>query len=292
MRPNAVPAKGSFHETIRAKLYAEIGPGITKEHIFWAVVDATAAIVDCAVPGAGARAAMFSLNRTYEYIAQGSSAQATVPNPWFVWNGHDDGPTTYTESYLAQRRTRNLGGAAASGFGAAASLVTQVSIGGMFRHGNALGSTGTHILKLVEMTKAHRNTATVRGWLDLIILMKRIKSWGRGAALLSSSIPTPMVSAVASLVHAAAGIGATLTMTNVSLATAAELHWRAYQELFVTQAMQRAKGFGDGTGPALRITNELFRRRGLTRVFGQYNVLQIVREPTGWLAIADKITLI
>ena len=40
------------------------------------------------------------------------------------------------------------------------------------------------------------------------------------------------------------------------------------------------------------MTDELFTRRGATRIFGKYDVDQFVKEPCGWMAISDKILLI
>ena len=115
--------------------------------------------------------------------------------------------------------------------------------------------------------------------------MKMMKAGIRGAGLVGASIPVPAIGAVTGVLAAAGKIGAKLTMTKVCLATSADLHWRAYQEL----ALSRSFG---GNGPALRIVRELFYRRGATRIFGQYNVEQLIREPNGWLAINDKLMLI
>lgn len=73
-------------------------------------------------------------------------------------------------------------------------------------------------------------------------------------------------------------------MTRLVLATSADLHWRGFQEL----ALSRTFG---GEGPAMRILKELFIRRGATRVFGQYDVEKIIREPNGWMAVKDKLLL-
>jgi hypothetical protein len=45
-------------------------------------------------------------------------------------------------------------------------------------------------------------------------------------------------------------------------------------------------------GPASKIMYELFARRGLTRIFGKYDVDRLIQEPTGWMAVSDKLLLI
>ena len=50
-------------------------------------------------------------------------------------------------------------------------------------------------------------------------------------------------------------------------------------------------GAGGGVGPASRIYWEIFTRRGLTRLLGQYDIAQLVKEPCGWEALTDKLLL-
>ncbi len=49
---------------------------------------------------------------------------------------------------------------------------------------------------------------------------------------------------------------------------------------------------GATAGPASAIFWEIFTKRGATMVFGSYDVAALVREPAGWLALADKLMLI
>ena len=53
-----------------------------------------------------------------------------------------------------------------------------------------------------------------------------------------------------------------------------------------------ALGRGDSVRPASRIYWEIFTKRGMTRAFGCYNISGLVREPAGWLPLADKMMLI
>jgi hypothetical protein len=48
---------------------------------------------------------------------------------------------------------------------------------------------------------------------------------------------------------------------------------------------------GQPQGPAGAIMYEIFTKRGFTRVFGKYDTAAIMREPSGWLALNDKLML-
>ena len=43
--------------------------------------------------------------------------------------------------------------------------------------------------------------------------------------------------------------------------------------------------------PASAIMYEIFTKRGITRLFGKYDTAAIMREPSGWLALNDKLML-
>lgn len=49
---------------------------------------------------------------------------------------------------------------------------------------------------------------------------------------------------------------------------------------------------GPDAGPASSIIWEIFTKRGATRLLGKYDVAALIREPAGWMAIADKLLLI
>jgi hypothetical protein len=100
-----------------------------------------------------------------------------------------------------------------------------------------------------------------------------LKAGIRGAGLVGASIPVPAVDVTTSVLGAAAALGAKLTLAKACLATAADLHWLAFQE------QRFASAFGGSNGPAMRIMKELFYRRGATRVFGEYDVTASSRNP-------------
>lgn len=284
----------SYRE-IRNKLKGNVGGGVEKEEVFWTVIEATAAILDGVLGTNGAISGPASgltgggLRLIYDAIKGARDEPGATPNPWFVWNGHDDGPTHYTRRYLKNRTYKGLGASAIALAGAGVSFVSVVDTGGIVQHGNAVGSTAKHLWEFKTIAKSYKQTQTVSNWLGVIIKMKSIKAGIRGAGLVGSCVPVPAVGAVTGVLAAAAKIGAKLTMTKVCLATAADLHWRAFQEQALTGGIKALAG---GTGPAMRIMHELFRRRGATRVFGQYDVHRIIREPNGWLAVNDKLMLI
>lgn len=281
------------YNDIRNRMKKGVGAhegGIEKGEVFWAVIEASAALIDGILGGknivSGPVSALASGGGRLIYDGvTGRKQPDAVPNPWFVWNGHDDLETSYTRQYLKNRFYKGLAGAGIGLAGAAVSFVSQVDVGGIVQHGNAVGSTAVHLHKFKAIAESYKETRTISNWLNLIIKMKVLKAGIRGAGLVGSSIPVPAVGAVTGVIAAGVKLGVKLTLTRVCLATSADLHWRGFQELTLSRT------FG-GEGPAMRILRELFQRRGATRVFGQYDVEKIIREPNGWMAVQDKLMLI
>lgn len=276
-----------FDETynaVRRALKDQAGGDFSAEKKLWVVIEGVAAILDETV-GAGFSGGAAGLQWLYDKIKGSKSEPGAQPNPWFVWNGQDEGPTSYTRRYLKNRDWKSRGATAISVAGGAAQAITFVDVGSMAVHANALGSTGVHMFYLKKIADSYKQTRTIGNWLGVIMKMKTLKAGVRTAGLVGAAVPVPMVGTATGVLAAAATMGAKLTMTKVCLATSADLHWRAFQELKLTGA------FGGGTGPALRIMQELFQRRGATRVFGQYDVPRIIQEPNGWLAVQDKLML-
>jgi len=139
-----------------------------------------------------------------------------------------------------------------------------------------------------RFSELFRKTKTNTKWLEFLIKVKALKVGIRGIQFAGAAIPIGTVGiAIASSV---AKFGVKLTMTKVYLATASEIHWRVYQE----QAING--GFGlegmSAVGSASKIMYEIFARRGATRIFGKYDVDQLIKEPGGWMALNDKLMLI
>jgi hypothetical protein len=260
-----------------------------KAELVWAFVDAVAAILDSILGIPVAACASTGGQQIHSTIKGLAEEVDTIPNPWFVWNGHGEGASPYTRKYLRNRTVKGVGGGVFAIGGAAASVVTEVDVAGITSHGNAVGSSAAHLYKLRALAKSHKQSQTITAWIDLISRMKGMKIAVRGTSLAGSCIPVTGVGLATSLAAGAAKVGIKLTHTKVCLMTAADVHWRAYQE----QVISGAIGGGAGkVGPASNILYELFSRHGLTRVFGKYDVNKLIREPGGWRAVSDKLLLI
>lgn len=212
-----------------------------------------------------------------------------IPNPWFVYNGHEDRESPYTKKYLRSRWWKSKGSTAATALGGLASVSTAgVNVGGVAVHGNAVGSTAVHMAKIVSIADKYKQTKTISDWCRVVLQAKAAKAAIRGGNLAGAAIP--FASLPASIATAVATAGVKLTLTNLCYATAANIHWRAYQE----QAISGGLNYGTGkkVGPASKIYWEIFQRRGATRVFGQYDTAKLIGEPCGWRALGDKLTLI
>ncbi len=272
----------------RNMIEAAIKGGAGKEELAWTVVDGVAAVIDGATGGIAGGVGSGSL-QTLRAAFQQRDTIGVTPNPWFIWNGHDDGPFSYTQKYLRNRGRKGIAGGALAVGGTAASQATQVDVAGIIQHGNAIGSSSAHLVQLRSIAASYRQSRTLTGWFDLLIRMKAFKIGVRGTQLAGAAIPVGAVGIVTGVAAAAVKVGVKLTYTKVCLVTAADIHWRAFQE----QAISGGLGLGRGkVGPASRIMYEIFARRGMTRVFGKYDVDRLIKEPTGWMALSDKMLLI
>lgn len=276
-----------YQQEITSKLEAAIAGGghgeTDKEEIVWSVIEAVASIIDGATGGSAGAIVSGSASAVYQTIThKDAKSVSATPNPLFVWNGHDGG-TKYTRKYLANRNLKGIGGGVIQVVGAAGSGATHVDLGGLAVHGNATGSTLAHMLKLEAIAKGYRQSETIGRWIDVCMKMKTAKAAIRGGQTVGA-LAGGIASAVIGVGAAASKVGVKLTMTKVVLRTAAELHWRAFQE----QAISRQSK----AGPASRIAYEIFTRRGATRIFGKYDVDCFIKEPSGWLALSDKLLLI
>jgi hypothetical protein len=280
-----------YYDSVRQLLRSSpgINEGADKQEIFWTVVDGVAAVIDGATGVTAAGPTSTGLQVLASTIKAKGEREGveTTPNPWFVFNGQDEGDTTATQKYLRNRTFKSIGGGAIALTGALASTATYVDVGGILQHTNATGSTAAHICQLKAIADKYKKSKTISDWLKTILIMKAIKATVRGVNLAGSAIPVPYMGLATGIVGAAIKIGVKLTMTKVCLATSADLHWRAFQE----QAISRCSA-PDKAGPASRIVYELFTRRGLTRILGKYEVASFIKEPCGWMAISDKLLLI
>lgn len=208
------------------------------------------------------------------------------PNPLFVWHGFEASEHKETLKYLQHRKIMDASSLATGVFGSAAAVVTVVDLGAIGQGLNALGSTGKHLAVFAIMIESLKRSDTLVAWLSLIVRMKVLKATLRGGQLAVSVAGLCGTGAIAaSLSMLAAKFGSQAKLSAVCNFVAMQLHWRAYQEQFLGRGSA-------GAGPATKILEELFIRRGLTSNFGEHNYLKLIEEPGGWKAIADKLLLI
>ena len=275
----------SSYDDVRAQLKSKIGKGADKDEVVWSVVDAVATVIDD-VKDSSVGTFVKGANMIYNKLKP--KKDPIVPNPWFVWNGHDDADNKYTRRYLKHRGWKKNAGSVFSFGGSAASDITQIDVAGALMHGQATALSSAHIMQLRTIAKGHRQSRTISEWLDLLVKLKAIKAGIRGTQLAGAVIPIGVVGNVTGVAAKIGKIGVKLTYTKACLVTSADIHWRAYQE----QAISRGRfGAGGKIGPASRIVHEIFTKRGATRIFGKYDVDQIIKEPSGWVALNDKLML-
>lgn len=220
-------------------------------------------------------------------ISRINSSSGLPPNPRFVANGHD-GTSRHTWNYLSARALTNVNSAGLEAVSAVASGVTQVDIAGAGKAGNALSSTVVHMVQLRAIGAHYRQSDTITAWIDAVLRAKAMKSGIRAADLAGAAIPIGAAGIGTAVATAMAKAGVQLTMGTLIGRVAMELHWRAYVEMMIGDT----KKSGKPTGPASAVLFELFRRRGLTRFRGQYDVAALIHEPAGFLAVRDKLLLL
>jgi hypothetical protein len=274
----------------------------TWEDKAWAASEIIASTIDAATGGAyHVNQGRQGLEALVKSGQERNKRRGAKPSPRFVANGYGNAPSPVTEAYLKSRAWKSIGGTVVSAGGGAASLVTQVNVGSTARHGSSLGTTAGHIAVLSSIAmSAQADNPIVADWCKVILQMKASKAVTRGLEIASAAIPVPVAGPVIKVLATAAKLGIKVQGPEMSYAAAIEIHWAAFCEQ--GNASQSFLDMGDGSartktrfnskaGPASRIFGELFTRRGMTSVFGAYDVMSLVHEPGGWLALGDKIVM-
>jgi hypothetical protein len=221
-------------------------------------------------------------------------------NPWFLANGHDEGQSPVTQTYLRNREWKTFAGAAVSFAGNLGELAPTagVNVSGTLQHISAAVSTGGHLLGIRAIAQSSKKTVTIARWCDAIIKMKNFKLATRGLQIAADVIPVPIADQVVNIAAAAANLGYKIKLAELCYITAMEIHWRAFQEQTISNlgpmrhvidGNPRKRSRGVRIGPASRIFAEIFVRRGLTAGLGSYDVESLIREPAGWMALGDKL---
>jgi len=212
------------------------------------------------------------------------------PNPLFINQGFEDAASPHSANYMRHRTYKNVGSAGIGAAGALASTATAVDVGGILQHSNAAGSTLAHLKNLRDVAKRYPHSRTIQYWLEVCMKCKIMKAGVRGGQLVTASIPVGPVGIASDVVAGLAKVGIAATMTGAVNRVAMQLHWRANVEMRLGSSLG---GTADKpNGPASAAYFEIFRRRGATRIFGQYNVPALISEPGGWYPLRDKLLLI
>ena len=122
------------------------------------------------------------------------------------------------------------------------------------------------------------------------MVAKSAKAGIRGTKLVGAVIPSGALGMATNVIANLGFVGVQMNYGTIVNKVAMELHWRANVEM-------RLSRIGGGkittkvNGPASAVMFEIFRRRGATRFFGQYDVANIISETGGWFALRDKLLL-
>jgi hypothetical protein len=280
---------------------AKQGAASWEDHA-WAAAEVVASAIDVATGGA------YHVNQGrqgLEALVKGGQevkkARGAKPSPRFVANGFGGAPSPVTQAYLKSRAWKSIGGTVVSVAGGGASAVTGINVGSTARHGSALGTTGAHLAAISSIAmSAQADNPIVADWCRVIIRQKAAKVAARGMETASSAIPVPMAGPIIKIFATLAKLGIKMTAPEVCFAAAIEIHWAAFCEQRGTAGRPSFLKMGGGggkkakldtAGPASKIFQEMFTRRGMTSVFGAYDIASLVTEPGGWMALGDKISM-
>lgn len=269
----------SDYEVLRAKLIGE-GSKLGKddgEEIGWLVAEAVGEANETL-------ATIISLGKLVRELYGVKGEDELIGNPSFSANGHE-GMSPKTKDYLRSRKVKGFLGSAFSFAGDAASAATAVNVASIARDGSAALTSAGHLLAVRSVATGFKKSETVTGWVDACVKAKAAKVGIRGASVAGAAVPIPGFSLGVSAATTIAKLGIKLKLGNLLARTALEVHWRAYQEVVIGRSTNKP------VGPASAIFYEIFTKRSATKLFGNYDVNKLIREPAGWYALRDKLTL-
>lgn len=258
--------------------------GDAAESIAWTIAEAIGGEI-----GIGAPIVLIHLYRDVLKEVDGFDPKSP-PNPLFLSHGFDNTDSPRTTRYMTTRTYKNIGGTSLAAAGTLASQATQVDVSGILMHTNATGSTLAHMKMLHGIAKKYPRSTTVQNWVKTCMTAKAFKAGIRGTQLAGAAIPIGAVGITTSVAATLGKLGVKLTYGTVINRVAMELHWRANVEMKLS-TIGGGRATKNANGPASAVMFEIFRKRGFTRVFGQYDVPALISESGGWWALRDKLLL-
>ena len=127
------------------------------------------------------------------------------------------------------------------------------------------------------IAKKYPRSTTVQNWIKSCIAIKIAKSTIRTSDFAGAAIPIGALGIATSIASNLAKIGIILKYGTLINFISMELHWRAFREMQLATLGRKAHKVGGPNGPASAVIFELFRRRGATKFFGQYNVFAMIK---------------
>jgi len=259
--------------------------------------------------------------KSYNNLKKNSKGSELVSNPYLTLHGlceeNEIGDTV--SRYLRRREYKKLGGKIFSAAGGAASVKTAgINSAKLGLRASSTATSSIHLSKLSTMAAELKSEADDRYVYDLIKQVEnvKLKKTLRHAGDLAVAA-VPGVSVVSNAISLGGGLAKTIGDFLIpspddftSACLGAQLHWLAILEQagcsqrnpdampssediikLLKQDWRQNMRALRGSGPATMAIESLFKRRGIGRLGGQYSVGAILSEPSGWLAIADKIKL-
>jgi len=246
------------------------------EELGWAVVECLSEAFDIDE----ATKLILTLFQSYRGAKEELDA-GLVPNPYFVSMGIEGPRSKVTRNYLTHRTGKKVFAALWKWGGSAASGVTFVDVGTSSLGAQSLALTGAHAAKLVQLKRKYTN-AEFKGYIDLCLQAKVVKATSRAAETALAVIPGVCI---------AAQIGVMAANAILKLALKLTLHKAIDKMAQLVHMHANLEQADRGDKPATELMKEIFKRRGVMFLC-QYDVPALIREPSGWMALSDKLKLI
>lgn len=206
-----------------------------------------------------------------------------------------------THDYMLSRQAKTAAAAWIDFGGKVASAGTAADVSAA-KDANSVISTGFHIVEMEKIwSKYYRSLGKdiLKNW----VLAARIAKGGKGALRLSltitKSIPGGGVwGAAATAGTSIAKIFRQKSIEEMVLKSAIQCHYFAMREqAYKKGALIHPDGWrsdlaGNGAQPATEVFKSMCARKSLLRIFGNYDLDAIIREPAGYLVFSDKAMLV
>ncbi len=257
------------------------------EEMAWEASGAIASALEGPLPVTVA----MSLCRLARDTSQNVGVDEMVANPLFAAHGLEPDKMNWitygtcspvTQRFLKKKKHKANAKSAANQAGKYVKIINPAKL---LTGVNATYSSSRHIHSLRALLSKYRSYRDMSEMITMVLDNKKLSCGHAISTAISSGVPfsgTPVTMAKSiSKTSYKAMNGQKVVYFSIWL------HFKAWREM-------RVASFFGGTsgpqGPASELFFEIFTRRGFTSLFGKHDVMGLLNEPCGWMALQKKMT--